>query len=161
MIAVKDHIAAIEASIPDLGSSEGPTLLGELERLKGLIWARLISRPSHAVVPNKGTDLLTMPQVAKRLSIPEGRAYELARQGQLPVVRVGKYVRVDPTQLAQWIGEHAENGLDKSLSFKNNLGCGNDRGRAAKASKALRSDAEGHGRVGRTLLEQRGENGAE
>ena len=46
--------------------------------------------------------LLTLPQVADMLAIPEGRAYELARQGKLPSLRIGKYVRVSGEQLAEF-----------------------------------------------------------
>jgi excisionase family DNA binding protein len=38
--------------------------------------------------------LLTIPEVAKQLNVPESYAYELARQGKLPTVKIGKYVRV-------------------------------------------------------------------
>jgi excisionase family DNA binding protein len=39
---------------------------------------------------------LSMRQVAARLNIPVSRAYELARQGRLKAVKIGKYVRLSP-----------------------------------------------------------------
>lgn len=47
--------------------------------------------------------LLTIPQVAKRLTISKYRAYELARQGALKSVRLGTSVRVRPLDLADYL----------------------------------------------------------
>lgn len=47
--------------------------------------------------------LLTMDRVAARLSISKQRVYELARSGILPVVRIGRQLRVDPRKLEEWI----------------------------------------------------------
>jgi len=43
-----------------------------------------------------------MSEVAKRLNIPEGRAYELARQGRIESVKIGKYVRVSRAALEKY-----------------------------------------------------------
>jgi excisionase family DNA binding protein len=47
--------------------------------------------------------LLRIPEVAQMLAVSPQRAYELARQDLLPVVRVGRQVRVDPRRLEEWI----------------------------------------------------------
>ena len=47
--------------------------------------------------------LLRIPQVAARLDITPARAYEMIRLGLLPSVRLGRQVRVDPTQLEEFI----------------------------------------------------------
>lgn len=47
--------------------------------------------------------LLTITEVAEILTVSTQRAYELARKGLLPVVRLGRQVRVAPAQLADWI----------------------------------------------------------
>ena len=47
--------------------------------------------------------LLRITEVADLLSITPSRAYELARRGLLPVVRLGRQVRVDREQLAAFI----------------------------------------------------------
>ncbi|MBX3325166.1 MAG: helix-turn-helix domain-containing protein [Nitrospira sp.] len=49
--------------------------------------------------------LLTIPQVAKRLKVSEYRAYELARQGALKSVRLGKSVRVKPSDIDEYISK--------------------------------------------------------
>lgn len=50
--------------------------------------------------------LLTIPQVAKRLKVSDYRAYELARQGSLQSVRLGKSVRVKPSAVAEYLAKH-------------------------------------------------------
>ncbi|WP_235062544.1 helix-turn-helix domain-containing protein [Thermoanaerobacterium aotearoense] len=44
-----------------------------------------------------------MPEVARILDLKEDRVYALARQGIIPVVRIGRQLRIDPTKLQQWI----------------------------------------------------------
>jgi excisionase family DNA binding protein len=51
-------------------------------------------------------DLLTIPEVAKRLSVSEYRAYELARKGILKSVRLGRSVRVKPSAVAVYLSRH-------------------------------------------------------
>ena len=80
--------------------SDCPILIGILEQLKAQAWARMV----HQQVSNDGDkeDLLDMAQVAKRLNIPECRAYDLARQGMISTVKIGKYVRVSRVSLAKY-----------------------------------------------------------
>lgn len=47
--------------------------------------------------------LLTMSDVAKILNVSVARAYELARTGLLPTVKLGRQVRVDEARLLSWI----------------------------------------------------------
>ena len=47
--------------------------------------------------------LLSITEVAALLGISVDRAYSLAREGILPVVRLGRQVRVDPDQFEEWI----------------------------------------------------------
>lgn len=49
--------------------------------------------------------LLTLVEVAEILGVKYPRAADLARQGILPVVRLGRTVRVDPAALAKFIAE--------------------------------------------------------
>ncbi len=60
--------------------------------------------------------LLTVPEVAPILRVSAARAYELARDGVLPVVRIGRQVRVDPTVLRDWIREGGAGLVDESQS---------------------------------------------
>jgi excisionase family DNA binding protein len=43
--------------------------------------------------------------VAERLAVPQTYAYELARQNRLPVIRLGKYVRVASEELEKWLSQ--------------------------------------------------------
>ena len=47
--------------------------------------------------------LLTIDEAAIRLNITSEHAYALHRKGILPTVAVGRRVRVDPEQLAEFI----------------------------------------------------------
>lgn len=68
------------------------------------IHALLIQRA--LMVAQKGQEecgLLTIKDVAARLKLSTYRAYELARQGGLKSVRLGKSVRVKPEDLAEYL----------------------------------------------------------
>lgn len=47
--------------------------------------------------------LLCMRDVALILNVPLPRAYALAREGVIPVVRLGRTLRVNPLTLATWL----------------------------------------------------------
>lgn len=49
--------------------------------------------------------LLTVPEVSEHLKISEARVRELGRLGLLPIVRLGRQVRIDPERLDAWIAE--------------------------------------------------------
>lgn len=51
-------------------------------------------------------DLLTIDQVATRLKLSQYRAYELCRQGELKAIRLGKSVRVKPSDLQAYVAQH-------------------------------------------------------
>lgn len=57
--------------------------------------------------------LLKAEDVAEILSLPRLRVYELARQGQLPCVRIGeRQIRFAKAALREWI-EHGGSSLPK------------------------------------------------
>lgn len=47
--------------------------------------------------------LLKLAEVATMLDVPSARVYEMARRGIIPVVRMGRQLRVNPEQLGNWI----------------------------------------------------------
>lgn len=100
-------IVLLEAAMARVEVTECPELLGELERLKAILWSRMVTGSCVAASSQPGADdvLLTIPQVAQRLAIPTGHAYDLARRDVLPVVRFGKYVRLSQASLIRWIGQ--------------------------------------------------------
>jgi excisionase family DNA binding protein len=54
--------------------------------------------------------LLTTRQAAKALSISERTLWQLAKDGKIPTVRIGRSVRFDPRDLQDWISAHKEGG---------------------------------------------------
>jgi excisionase family DNA binding protein len=149
-----DLIGELDRQLSKITPAQCPDLLGELERLKALAWVRLTT-DGHGTgqVSQAGNQLLTIPQVSEKLALPVSRVYELARQGKLPIVKVGKYVRVDAVQLARWIGNHRNVALDANVSFKDNVSHANDRLGTTTVSSENGSHLERHGRSRRTALE--------
>ena len=100
-----DLIGKLDLELSQIPAAQYPGLLGELERLKAVLWARVLKsdRPSEDRSAQT-QDLLDIPEVAKLLNIPQSRAYELSRrQDGFPTVRIGKYIRVNRSVLEQWV----------------------------------------------------------
>lgn len=100
-----DLIGKLDLELSKISPTQCPGLLGELERLKAVLWARVLNSDmptEDRSAPRK--DLLDIAEVAKLLNIPKSRAYELSRrQDGFPTVRIGKYIRVNPSVLEQWV----------------------------------------------------------
>jgi len=100
-----DLIGKLDLELSKISLAQCPGLLAELERLKAVLWARVLK--SDMPSEDRSTqikDLLDIPEVAKLLNIPKSRAYELSRQQDgFPTVRIGKYIRVNPSVLEQWV----------------------------------------------------------
>lgn len=52
--------------------------------------------------------LLKAPEVARALGLGRSKAYEMMASGELPVVRIGRSVRVSADGLRRWIEEKCE-----------------------------------------------------
>ena len=52
-------------------------------------------------------ELLTIPQVAEYLGVCRAHVYKLINNG-LPVIRLGRLVRIQMTSLQQWLEEQEE-----------------------------------------------------
>ncbi|WP_394513103.1 helix-turn-helix domain-containing protein [Priestia aryabhattai] len=62
--------------------------------------------------------LLKIVEVAKILNVTEARAYTMVREGLLPVVRLGRHVRIDKEKLIGWIdngGQSLPGGWKRDL----------------------------------------------
>jgi excisionase family DNA binding protein len=94
-----DALLADPAMISVLSAERAQALLIDLVSIQAILFQRALMGSRDG----QEGDLLTIPQVAKRLKVSEYRAYELARQGALPSVRLGKSVRVKPSALADYL----------------------------------------------------------
>lgn len=141
-MTANEVMAQLETILTEAPAESVPALLGDLERLKMVLWAKLMHGSVPQAQPALGDEtLLSIPQVAERLKIPVARCYELARHRDgLPVIRIGKYLRVSPTELTAWLGQQKK-GLDKRLSFAYSRS--HDRTRTTPHPKTPGSDARG------------------
>jgi excisionase family DNA binding protein len=94
------NLEQLEQAVAETPVSQIPALIGILAQLQAKAQLKMLSEQ------RTGSDgdarLLTMRQVAARLNVPKSRAYELARQGKLPAVRIGKYVRISSEALTAY-----------------------------------------------------------
>lgn len=117
----------LRRALSDADASNLPDLLGKLEseRLRAEVRLRRLTSVRDAAPADESVadDLLTLPQVAAFLGVPEDYAYSLARQRKIPTVRLpgldrggrttaGKYVRVRRSALVTWLGGHVDQVLD-------------------------------------------------
>jgi excisionase family DNA binding protein len=88
-----------------LSRPEVAELYRQAARLEADLRAQLLAHPTDASRVDDTARLLTLSEVATILTIPESKAYELARRGELPTVAIpgGKYVRVRRADLDTWI----------------------------------------------------------
>ncbi len=92
--------------VRDLPPSVAQAILVQLCVLQSLLLSRAIAGTRNGNEIPAEDRLLTIPQTAARLNIPAAYAYELARRGEIPTVRVGKkYVRVPLAALEKWLAE--------------------------------------------------------
>ena len=60
------------------------------------------------MVAQEPSMLLRIPEVARTLGIARSLAYEMARDGRLPTVHIGKAVRIPRRRLEAWIEDRAQ-----------------------------------------------------
>ncbi len=91
------NLTDLEQAVAETPVSQIPALIGILAQLQAKAQLKMLSE--QKTTKDGESALLTMRQIAARLNVPESRAYELARQGKLAAVRIGKYVRVSEHSL--------------------------------------------------------------
>jgi len=106
-VMLNQVMSELEKIVINVPTDNIPMLIGELEKLRVTLWARIVGEMvSQKNNPIIDESLLSIPQVAERLKIPVARCYELARyQDGLPTIRLGKSLRVSPTELTAWLGQ--------------------------------------------------------
>jgi hypothetical protein len=84
-----------------------PSLLGELERLKATLWARMAMNPGAISPTPDQPELIDCPELAKRWRVPESWIRDCVRTRSadpIPCVRLGRYVRFqwNAPELTEW-----------------------------------------------------------
>ena len=59
--------------------------------------------------------LLTVEDVQNVIRLGRTKVYELIRTGQLPVIRIGRSVRIRREALERWVAELEEQSADECL----------------------------------------------
>jgi len=91
-----EELAADPARVQELSPEVACKILVKLATLQAILLVRALAGDGQE--PLAETRLLTIPETAARLNIPVAHAYELARRGEIPILRVGKkYLRVCPS----------------------------------------------------------------
>lgn len=55
--------------------------------------------------------LLTAKEVSSATGIPLARIYQMAREGQMPVIRLGRAMRFDPAAVSEWLAAGGTKGV--------------------------------------------------
>jgi len=95
-------------AIADAPPAQLTAVIAHLAACQSAVAARLLNGHQHGAAPRETASaepgaLLTIEQVARRLNVPKSNAYEMVRRHKLEAVRLGKYVRVAPEMLAQYV----------------------------------------------------------
>jgi excisionase family DNA binding protein len=101
-------IQKLEQAVATGTPAQNLQLFLELERLRMLVFSQVVKQSqstSEHFSPEEPSRLLTIPEVANVLQIPCGRCYELSRQGVLPTIKIGKYIRVSQAALHAWLAQ--------------------------------------------------------
>jgi len=69
--------------------------------------------------------LLRPPEVAEVLGIGRSKVYELLAQGALPLVRVGRSIRVSAVELRRWVEDETRKGQPGSAPTRGEIDADN------------------------------------
>jgi excisionase family DNA binding protein len=118
--------------------------VGDLERLKVMLWQRLlVAMTPRAML--EAADLaaelrhFTPQQVAEMLSLRAAYVHELCRSGRMPALKTGKYWMIPVAELGRWLAyqnRDVDGGLRTRLESPNPPG---DTCRMAPAGQAGRA----------------------
>lgn len=67
----------------------------------------VLERPDRSAHADVLPMLLTVKDLEKELQLGRTRTYELVRSGDLPVIRIGRAVRIPLEALRQWVEAQA------------------------------------------------------
>jgi excisionase family DNA binding protein len=99
-------LAALRAAVDGLQAAALPALVGALEEIKAVAWARMVTAtPTAQQAP---TVSATADELAAIHKVPRSFFYELARAGRIPCERLGRYVRFNRAAVEQALANDAK-----------------------------------------------------
>ena len=109
------HLLEDPARVAELPAEKIPAVLGELEQLKAIVWARMMggSGPAEAAAEARPPKELSPRELGVRLGLRPRSVHELLRTNQLPGYKVGRLWRVDEADFQAWV-ESQKRGVDKA-----------------------------------------------
>jgi excisionase family DNA binding protein len=115
-------LAALEERVKTVPASSIPAALGDLERIKTLLWLRTRERiePLPRTEPLDELRHLTPSQVAELLNLKEPYVHELCRSRRLPALKQGKYWIISLARLRAWLAEPG-GGIDGNARRERSL----------------------------------------
>lgn len=78
--------------------------------------------PENSGRTDELADLLTLNEVVAWLRVPRSWVYERTRTGQIPHVKLGKYLRFSRPALAEWLGAQRRVGAPEARSPLEDIG---------------------------------------
>ncbi len=90
-------------------------LMGELERIRALLFSRLFDPNPSVENSDTHEKLIAVEEAARILNLTEQYVYELMRRGEIPSVRIGKYRRIRQKDLESWISGRTECRMEGAL----------------------------------------------
>ncbi len=92
----------------DVPVSEIPALLVKLAAAQAGLQARLLMQGVRGRRDEEHEALLEAKDVAAWLGVKEDYVRDLGRKGEIPTVKIGKYVRFERDSIREWIARQRE-----------------------------------------------------
>jgi excisionase family DNA binding protein len=96
-------MSQIDRELAALPLAQVPNLIAMLAALTAKANLRMMTAPGP--VAREAENLLTAPEVAKRLNLSADTVYELCRQGKVRSHKCGKSLRIPPSAVADYLAE--------------------------------------------------------
>ena len=104
-------VAALEAVAAEAEPGRLPALLGDLERVKAIAWARLAAPPPSAPPPPSEAAPLTQEEAAELYRLPLRTLRFLTRTKRVPSYQAGRNRMVRPADLDRYLARCREQGV--------------------------------------------------
>lgn len=146
-----DDIAQSPTLAAELSAAERNRLITRCAAVLSALSAPMAADGQHRTTPEAEPPpcLLSVPQVAELLGFRPSHVYQMIRQGDLPAVRHGKYVRVRAEAVGDFVAVHERQG-PVARGLNTVLRSGRDRAGSKADPQAPRALAGGprqaHGR---------------